>query len=175
MRTDRLGPILFVIVASFLPVQGVWAQSAEDQSQKFSRSVAYLEIGGITAFEEGAFSVNYELRLVSRGYIRVGIFAGSEDVPEDTGVRQESVILVPLMFNAIITGARHHLELGTGVRLDLDRSREVRAAAAGGYRFQREGAGLVFRAGLAFDLGALPSGGGWTLYPWPAVSIGYSF
>lgn len=168
-------PLAVVMLVVLIP-EAVRAQIAGDPAGGYSRSAAYLEIGGLTAFEGGAFSLNYELRVLPRGYVRLGLYAGAKEISDGANRDSDLAILAPLMLNVLLTGERHHLEVGAGTRIDiLPEGSEARAAAALGYRYQPRVKGIIVRAGLSFDLGQLPSGAGWTLYPWPSVSLGYSF
>lgn len=175
-RTRSRRWVLPVLVLPSLLPGIVHAQVAGEPPADLSRSTAYVEVGGLPAFEGGAYTINYELRVLRRAYARLGVFAGAEETFDGASPQSDRKILVPLMLNVLLTGERHHLEAGAGTRVDiLPEGWEARAAAAFGYRFQPPGKGLVVRAGLAFDLGEIPSGSDWTLYPWPSLSLGYSF
>lgn len=119
---------------------------------------AYVEAGGIAAFEGGAWTVNLERRLQAGTFLRVGAFYGVVD--------EEQTLLLPVLVNLLTTDPPHFFELGGGVLWKaIDVSRGVRPAFAVGYRYQRR---PLFRIGVVFD----PDD---TAYPWPYAAVGFNF
>lgn len=137
-------------------------------------NAAYAEIGG----NGGALTVNYERRLTTNLYGRIGLSTVSSS--NDSG--DSFAVIVPLMVNYLTNpSSAHHLEAGAGVTIvsgdqqDLWGEGEnqsvsnVVGTATVGYRYQKPGRGFVFRAGFTpiFDQH--------DFLPWAGVSFGYAW
>ena len=150
-----------VLVLPLLAATPLAAQT--DGRQELPLHALHVEAGGLPAFEGGYGTANYERRVLGRTYARAGLFVGSVD--------DQRTVVIPLMLNALFGARRSFLEVGGGLWLAADDDFSTRLAATVGYRWQAALRGPLFRLGLAFDLGP----GGWTLYPWPAASLGWAF
>ena len=155
------GRRLTVLVLPLLAATSLAAQT--DGPPELPLHVLHAEAGGLPAFEGGYGTANYERRVLGRTYGRAGLFVGS--------VNAQRKVVIPLMLNALFGARRSFLEVGGGLWLAADDDVSTRLAATVGYRWQAAVRGPLFRLGLAFDLGPT----GWTLYPWPAASLGWVF
>ena len=166
--------------ATLLPARSARAQLGAANS-------VYAELLG----NGGLYSVNFDRRLGAGGAsVRVGIASWSSDGGLFGGVgERQRFLTVPLLLNALTGTGTHHLELGAGVLLGSQtvtppfggsstRSSIVSATSTLGYRRQRPGRGLVFRASLTPMYGfgseerAYPERG---FFLSGGVAVGYSF
>lgn len=136
------------------------------------RNVAYFELGGNAIVP----SVNYERQLSERLFGRIGLTLVSGTHSDgDT----ELTFGFPVMLNYVSHPAgRHHFEAGAGFTYitgdaqdlfgeDDESISNFVGTATIGYRYQKPGRGLVFRAGFTpvFDESEA--------FPWGGLSLGY--
>ncbi|NBB86662.1 MAG: hypothetical protein GVY12_10675 [Bacteroidetes bacterium] len=127
----------------------------------------------------GLYSLNYERRFARRWALRVGFsaYSGEPEAFEDDYV---TLVLVPVMVNALLPGGTHNLELGAGPVLGYAGARSQDYGSLNGvgignfsaniaYRYQPTSGGFSFRAGI------LPNYSGDTVLIWPSLSMGYTF
>lgn len=127
----------------------------------------------------GLYSLNYERRFSLQWAVRVGFFAYNDEpkVREDDYV---TLVLVPVMVNALLPGGTHNLELGAGPVLGYAGARSQDYGSLNGvgignflantaYRYQPTSGGFSFRAGI------LPNYSGDSVLIWPPLSLGYTF
>ncbi|MGH7481271.1 MAG: hypothetical protein ACRELV_03890 [Longimicrobiales bacterium] len=152
------------------------AAGAQDASVT-ARNAVYVELLGNGLL----YSMNYERRFTERTAGRVGAMfvAGEDEEGSDA-----AALFLPIMANFLFGDGNHHFEAGAGLGLVLSSAEEVDVGVGGddddfgagaygtgtlGYRYQRPGGGIVFRAGLT------PVFGPEAFLPWLGVSIGYGF
>ena len=161
------------------------------------RNTIYAE-----AFGQGFFgSLNYERLISPDSKVMSSFSAGIIFAPKSAGFGDGMYLGTPLSYNWIFGKKNHHLELGVGFTLvateEFSRSRfenfYTYLTPKVGYRYQRPGGGLFFRA-TASPMVALVNvsaygagspvyrtffkdvaGNGYSAFPWPGLSIGYTF
>jgi hypothetical protein len=147
-----------------------------------ARNAAYVELLG----NGGPYSLNFERRIAWTTSIRVGFAKWTESDPLRTGA-ETRFMTFPVLLNVFRRRGSHHLELGGGVLLGNQRqaasllekptSNLFSLTGVAGYRYQKRGPGLMFRAGItpfySFDEdSAYPEDG---FVPSVGVSFGYAF
>ncbi|HEX6939496.1 MAG TPA: hypothetical protein VF158_08790 [Longimicrobiales bacterium] len=170
--------VVLLMIAAPLPLS-----AQEPGPGRFARNTLSLEIMG----HGGAYSIGYERLLGPTFALRAGLsyynFEGGQvTVDGMEGFEEKSALwltLLPLTASWL-RGHTHHLELGGGpvlgyARLDvaeLGSGSDVLFALSGlaGYRYQRPGGGVFFRAAYT------PMWSGGVLSPlWFGFAIGYTF
>lgn len=158
---------LFVALAALFITSSVLAQEA--------RNGAYFELGGSGVLS----SVNYERHFANGLAGRAGFFVVTGESENDS----DTTFVLPLTLSKITNrSGNHHFEYGGGVtiatgdRQDLydtadneDTFSAVVLTGIAGYRYQKPGRGVIFRATFTPFL----SGG--DFLPWAGVSIGYAW
>lgn len=134
------------------------------------RTAVYAELLGNGVF----YSVNVERRVRPDVALRVGAAYVSNDGTGDDPLVTNDVFL-PVMANYLTGRGNHHFELGGGIVVLLVTSGDGPASALPtstvGYRYQRPGGGLVFRAGLMPTYFPEVE----SVLPWAGTSLGYAF
>ena len=137
-----------------------------------SRNAAYFELGGNAVIP----SFNYERHFAERWYGRVGF---SVVVGEDSDGDDDVTFAVPLMIGGYTNpDGNHHFETAGGVTIvtgdsqdlwdeDDEEISNLVGTATIGYRYQKPGRGIVFRAGFT------PIFDGSDILPWAGLSLGY--
>lgn len=141
-----------------------------------TRNAAYFELGGSAIVP----SVNYERRLTSAWFGRVGASIITSKTSDDT----DTTFVLPITGSYVNRPAsNHHLELGGGVTFALgdrqdffdlgDDDDEAFSTAfltgIAGYRYQKPDGGFQFRAVFT------PAAGGGDFLPWAGLSFGYAW
>jgi hypothetical protein len=150
-------------------------------AQEPARNALYVELFG----SGGLSSLNFERR-AGAARLRAGYANWSSDDEFGAGTTRYSTY--PLTVSHLKGKGNHHLESGGGVTLgsrrfsssfgDSERSRFVTLTGLIGYRYQKPGAGFVFRAlftpmyGLGDEDTAYPDPG---FFPSVGLSFGASF
>jgi hypothetical protein len=167
-------------------------------SNTFEKNTIYTE-----AFGQGfCWSLNYDRLFNTEKRIMNSYTAGIVYVPESIEFGDGTYYGIPLSYNWLIGKKSHHLELGIGLTSLLVNPNSIVKSdfyayltPKIGYRFQRPQGGLFFRATATpmidllsvntYKSGSNKSRGFSTLsnvagldyavFPWPGLSIGYSF
>jgi hypothetical protein len=167
------------LLAAFLVAPDTTHAQDAPSSVSTSTPVARNLIHGELLGAGGLYSFNYERRFAQRWTARVGFSAynGQSDAPTDDSV---TLLLFPVMVNALIPGGTHNLELGAGptfgyASATLEDFGSLTGFGVGvisaniAYRYQPPEGGLSFRAGF------LPNYSGASTSVWLSLSIGYAF
>ena len=172
--TRRVPCLLVAVAAMLLSGQPLFAQSAGE-----ARHAVYLELLG----SGGVVSLNYEREIADGVLVRAGF--GSWTATSLFSDAETKFTTVPVTI-AAVRGDRHRVEFGGGVTFGR-RARELFAGRTDnfvsltglvGYRYEKPGRGLLFRAGVTPFYGfgeedvAYPEKG---FFPSFGVSLGYSF
>ncbi len=178
MSLRRVG-VLFALF--LIPAVSV----AQTVSVPPGRNAVYLELLG----NGGLYSLNYDRRIADRATVRVGIASWTAVDLFGVGDEETKLLTFPLLVNFVGGSGNHHPELGGGLLL----GRQTTSAPSGGesttsgifnltgvvgYRYQKPGRGIVFRAGItpfysfADEDTAYPDPG---FFPSIGVSLGYAF
>ena len=158
---------LFVTLAALLVTSSSLAQEA--------RNAAYFELGGSALVA----SVNYERRFTNGLAGRAGFLVASTEGESNT----DTTFVFPLTLSKITNPAgSHHFEYGGGVTIATGDRQDFYETAKddgtfstavltgiAGYRYQKPGRGVVFRATFT------PFIGGGDFLPWAGVSVGYAW
>lgn len=130
----------------------------------------YFELGG-----KVLYSLNVDFRKRENFALSVGASYIVEDGNSD--VESQSMIFTSVM-GYYFTGKRHRLELGGGLCPGFGSSDGFAAMAVYGnvgYRYQKK-KGLIFRVAFTPFVGIpVSEDGSFTVMPWAAISLGYSF
>ncbi len=124
--------------------------------QEIPIRVFYCELATLL-FEQGSFSINYENKLRDSFWLRIGGGIGWFDYRTSIGIT-----LMPVY----LSNGDHKFEFGAGCSLNhvtkvsessynkyIEKNTLVpRLAVSSGYRYQPEKGGIVFRAGLSYNL-----------------------
>ncbi len=183
--------ILFTVINSVISQEN-------NVSNTFEKNTIYTE-----AFGQGfCWSLNYDRLFNTEKRIMNSYTAGIVYVPESIQFGDGTYYGIPLSYNWLIGKKSHHLELGIGltsllVNPNSTVSTDFYAYLTPkiGYRFQRPQGGLFFRAtatsmidllsvnthkfgsekSRSFSTLSNVAGLGYVAFPWPGLSIGYSF
>ncbi len=168
-----------IMLAGMLVYSPLEAQAQTRGRVATSAPIAKNFVHGELLGSGGLYSLNYERRFAQRWTVRVGFSAynGEPEVFEDDYV---TLVLFPVMVNALIPGGNHNLELGAGPVLgyasarsqdygSLDEFGIGNVSANIAYRYQPTSGGFSFRAGI------LPNYSGDSINIWPSLSVGYTF
>lgn len=190
-----------IIVSSFLILffNNIYSQE-KSRPDDIERNTVYLE-----AFGQGfAWSANYD-RLFNTNKTFMNSFTlGATFVPSAVGFGSgETYIGMPVSYNWLLGKRSHHLELGIGLTpmfaLSAGDNRSdifyLAAAPKIGYRFQRPQGGLFLKATVTALIDVVHvekysflnrrynsfsylndvMGIGYGVFPWPGLSVGYTF
>ena len=156
------------------------------------------------AFGQGfCWSVNYDRLLNVDRKVKNSYSIGVVYVPKSVGFGDGTYYGIPFSYNWLFGKKNHHLELGVGVTsLIVDpywahnvTSYYTYMTPKIGYRYQRSQGGLFFRATATSMIDLLNvsvykyddltvrhfstlndvAGLGYAIFPWPGMSIGYTF
>jgi hypothetical protein len=183
--------IIFTVINSVISQEN-------NVSNTFEKNTIYTE-----AFGQGfCWSLNYDRLFNTEKRIMNSYTAGIVYVPESIQFGDGTYYGIPLSYNWLIGKKSHHLELGIGLTSLLVNPNSIVKSdfyayltPKIGYRFQRPQGGLFFRATATpmidllsvntYKSGSNKSRGFSTLsnvvgldyavFPWPGLSIGYSF
>jgi hypothetical protein len=178
-------------------INSVFSQE-NNVSNIFERNTIYTE-----AFGQGfCWSLNYDRLFNTEKRIMNSYTAGIVYVPESIQFGDGTYYGIPLSYNWLIGKKSHHFELGIGLTsLLVNPNSTVRSDFYSyftpkiGYRFQRQQGGLFFRAtatpmiallnvnthkfgsdkSRSFSTLSNVAGLDYVAFPWPGLSIGYSF
>jgi hypothetical protein len=185
------------ITIFFTSVLSVFGQE-KNPASNLERNTIYAE-----AFGQGfCYSLNYDRLFNADKRFMNSFTAGFVYVPKSMGFGDGTYIGVPLSYNWLLGKKSHHLELGVGLTALLvnPNSNTVTdfytyLTPKIGYRYQRPSGGLFFKATLTpmidvmhvstykFEAGKTRNfssfnnvvGLGYAAFPWPGLSIGYTF
>ena len=183
--------IIFTVINSVISQEN-------NVSNTFERNTIYTE-----AFGQGfCWSLNYDRLFNTEKRIMNSYTAGIVYVPESIQFGDGTYYGIPLSYNWLIGKKSHHLELGIGLTsLLVNPNSSVKSDFYAyltpkiGYRFQRPQGGLFFRAtatpmidllnvntyksgsnkSRSFSTLSNVAGLDYPAFPWPGLSIGYSF
>lgn len=157
--------------------------SKSSSSERKAKNVMYLELLG----NGGLYSINYERMLSNDMSARLGfsyfsISASGTSSDGQQSSAKASIVTAPALFNYMVGGKNHKLEMGAGATLIyVSASASGGAASASGegvgvagtgvvgYRYSPADGGFVFRAGYTPLVGK----GGYM--SWGGVSFGGTF
>jgi len=183
--------ILFTVINSVISQEN-------NVNNTLEKNTIYTE-----AFGQGfCWSLNYDRLFNTEKRIMNSYTAGIVYVPESIQFGDGTYFGIPLSYNWLIGKKSHHLELGIGLTsLLVNPNSSVKSDFYAyltpkiGYRFQRPQGGLFFRAtatpmidllnvhtqkfvsdkSRSFSTLSNVAGLDYAVFPWPGLSIGYSF
>ncbi len=137
MKTITIISIVLFLTTSFLYSQ---------ETYKKSTSGIYIELLGNGYVWTG----NYEFKVIQNTRMRFGL--GYSTLPL-VFVDPAKLLAFPVMLNYITGNGDHHFEFGsgfTGMILNIldDSNLNIDLSVVVGYRYQKPGKGIIFRAGL---------------------------
>jgi len=173
--------------------------SQEKPETTFSSNSIYAE-----AFGQGfCWSLNYDRLINTESTFMNSFSVGVVYVPESLQFGDGTYAGIPVSFNWLLGKKSHHLELGIGLTLLMVKpyyynfmtSYYAYLSPKISYRFQRPQGGLFFRASATamvdlinvriykYQQGTFHHfstmndvvGLGYAIFPWPGLSIGYTF
>ena len=145
-------------------------KTSATKSEWLPTTSVYLELGG-----KIFYSLNVDFRKRESFALSVGASYFKEDANSDA--ESQSMLFTSVM-GYYLTGKRHRLELGGGLCPGFGSSDGFAAMAIYGnvgYRYQKK-KGLIFRVAFTPFVGIpVSEDGSFTVMPWAAISLGYSF
>lgn len=176
----------------------MFSQEAK-RSEDINKNTVYLE-----AFGQGfAWSANYDRLFNTEKTFMNSLTVGLVFVPQSIDFGDGTYVGTPVSFNWLLGKKSHHLELGIGVTPMYVQSRYasksqmlyVYASPKIGYRYQRPSGGMFFKATATalvdlfhferynfaqsrinnFSTMDDVLGLGYPVFPWPGLSVGYTF
>lgn len=155
-----------------------FAQGAPS-SAAASPSVARNLIHGELLGAGGLYSINYERRVARQWTVRAGFSAynGQSDASTDDSV---TLVLFPVMVNALLPGGTHNVELGAGPTMGYASATVEDLGSLTGFGVGAISANIAYRyqppeGGVSFRAGFLPNYSGASTSVWLSLSIGYAF
>ncbi|MDD2982586.1 MAG: hypothetical protein PHQ74_04280 [Crocinitomicaceae bacterium] len=191
----RVLVISSLLIFSFTTLFG----QAKSRPDDIEKNTIYAE-----AFGQGfAWSLNYDRIFNTDKTFMNSVTAGFVFVPDVVEFGDGTYLGIPVSYNWILGKKSHHLELGVGLTAMYvnsyasynDQFLYLYASPKISYRFQRPQGGLFFRASATamidlltvsnsnhlgfsrFSISTLSDvvGIGYPVFPWPGVSVGYTF
>ena len=185
------------ITIFFMSVFSVFSQE-KNSNDDLERNTIYAE-----AFGQGfCYSINYDRLFNTEKRFMNSFTAGFVYAPESLGFGDGTYCGIPISYNWLLGKKSHHLELGIGLtslvvnpNSNMVSDFYTYLTPKIGYRFQRPNGGLFFRATATpmidilnvstYKFGNEKSrnfssfnnvvGIGYAAFPWPGMSIGYTF